>query len=246
MAGVTSRTLRHYDDVGLLRPARVAANGYRWYGRAELLRLQRILLLRELRLPLPRIQELLDGAADELTSLRRHRIEIAAERDRLDQVLGTVDATIAGLEGTAELSDDEFFTGLAHRQEALRADLSSRFGEQVEEHFASAAAVTAAWTRQDYDQAAEQGRQLLGRLSRARTAGITPDSGQALDLMVDHYENVRALWPADDAAYHALAEVILNNPDQHAIIAGVDPSLPTWLAKAIRSYATARLGFNGP
>lgn len=48
MAGVSSRALRHYDDMGLLRPARVSANGYRWYGRAEVARLQRILLLRDL------------------------------------------------------------------------------------------------------------------------------------------------------------------------------------------------------
>jgi len=113
MAGVTSRTLRHYDDIGLLHPARVATNGYRWYGRSELLRLQRILLLRELRIPLPQIQQVLDGDTDELASLRRHRDDLAAERDRLEQVITTVDHTIADLCGTATLTDDEFFTGLA-------------------------------------------------------------------------------------------------------------------------------------
>lgn len=154
MAGVTSRTLRHYDDIGLLHPARVATNGYRWYGRSELLRLQRILLLRELRIPLPQIQQVLDGDTDELASLRRHRDDLAAERDRLEQIITTVDHTIADLCGTATLTDDEFFTGLATRREALRNDLKSRYGDSVDDHFASAAQATAGWTRQDHEHAA--------------------------------------------------------------------------------------------
>lgn len=246
IAGVTSRTLRHYDDIGLLPPARVAANGYRWYGRSELLRLQQILLLRELGVPLPRIRQVLNGDTDERALLRRHRADLAAERDRLDQVLATVDRTIADLEGAAALEDEEFFTGLARRKDALRDDLTSRYGEQVQEHFVSAAVATAGWTRADHQQAAEQGRLLLFRLSRARAAGTAPDSEPALDLMVEHYEGVRALWPADAAAYHALADVILENPNQRAMIESVDLDLPPWLATAIRAYATTRLGLPRP
>src|SRR6478735_804597 len=61
LAGTTSRTLRHYDAVGLLPPSRVAANGYRHYDADALVRLQRILLLRDLGLGLPAIREALDG-----------------------------------------------------------------------------------------------------------------------------------------------------------------------------------------
>lgn len=243
MSGITSRALRHYDDVGLLHPARVASNGYRWYGRAELRRLQRILILRELGVPLPQVRQMLDGEADELASLRRHRRDLAVERVRLDQILATVDRTIADLEGTATLSDEEFFTGLGHRRNALQADLTSRFGVEVHEHFASATAATAGWTREDHQQAADQGRHFLRRLSQARTTGASPGDRPILDLMVEHYEGVRALWPANAAAYHALADVILDNPDQRAMIEDVDPDLPPWLAEAIRAYAIARLGF---
>lgn len=59
--------------------------------------------------------------------------------------------------------------------------------------------------------------------------------------MAEHYEGVRALWPADAAAYHALAAT-LDNPRQHAMIADIDPDLPSWLAEAIRAYAVHRLG----
>ena len=65
LAGTTSRTLRHYDDIGLLAPSSVGGNGYRYYDQAALVRLQRILLLRELGLGLPQIAEVLDREASE-------------------------------------------------------------------------------------------------------------------------------------------------------------------------------------
>ena len=245
MAGISSRTLRHYDDIGLLRPARTAANGYRWYRRDELLRLQRILLLRELNVPLPQIRQVLNGDTDELPSLRRHRNHVENERDRLTEVLNTIDKTIADLEGAATLEDEAFFTGLAVRTQALHEDLTSRYGKRVREHIANAATVTADWSREDHERAADQGQELLRRLSFLRGSGVSPSADHVLDVMAEHYEAVRVFWPADAAAYHALADVILNNPDQRAMIQETDPELPPWLAEAIRAYATTRLGLTG-
>ncbi|MCD2115184.1 MerR family transcriptional regulator, partial [Rhodococcus rhodochrous] len=69
-AGTTSRTLRHYGDLGLLEPSRIGANGYRFYNENALVRLQRILLLRELGLGLPAIAEVLTGERDTAAALR--------------------------------------------------------------------------------------------------------------------------------------------------------------------------------
>lgn len=243
MTGITARTLRHYDEIGLLRPSRVSQNGYRWYKRRELLRLQRILLLRELQLPLPDIRALLDGDTDEVTFLHQHRERLKAERSRLDQVIGTIDRTIDDLQGSRRLEDEEFFVGLRRRTRELEADLASRFGPGVHAHFDHAEAATLAWTRREHERAAEQGRELLRRLAAARDSGQEPDHHEVLDLMAEHYEGVRALWPADAAAYYALAEATLDNPQQRVMIAEVDPELPSWLAEAIRAYATHRLGY---
>ena len=75
-AGTTSRTLRHYQDVGLLEPTRIGANGYRYYDDAALTRLQRILLLRQLGLGVAAIAEALDRA-DDTNALRAHRARTA-------------------------------------------------------------------------------------------------------------------------------------------------------------------------
>ena len=100
ISGVTVRTLHHYDEIGLLRPAIVGANGYRYYGSKELLRLQRILFHRELGVPLSAIAELLDlEGEDEIYVLKQHREKLEAERERYRVLIETIDRTIEVLRG---------------------------------------------------------------------------------------------------------------------------------------------------
>lgn len=242
LAGVSARTLRHYDDLGLLTPARVSANGYRWYERQQLLRLQRILLLRELRIPLSDVAEILDGETAELAALQRHREQLLNERARLDRIIDTVDRTMADLTGEQPATDEEFFTGLAEGRSRLRRDLIERYGPAVENHFDAAEQVTARWEREDHERAAAEGRELLTRMSYARSRGVAPSDDEALDLVVEHHEGVVALWPADPAAYYALGDLLIDSPDQHAMVAEVDPQLPPWLSAAIKAYSVLRLG----
>ncbi|UNX54515.1 MerR family transcriptional regulator [Georgenia sp. TF02-10] len=243
MAGVSARTLRHYDEIGLLAPAAVSANGYRWYGRSELRRLQRILLLRDLDVPLPQIDAILAGDDDEAAALRRHLVLVTAERDRLDRIAATITRTLEDLEGQDRLPDEEFFRGLDEGRSQLAATLQERFGDAAASSVQTAAGGTEHWTRSDYDQAAADGRELFARLSRTRRSGLDPTSPQALDVVVEHHDAVRALWPVDPAAYHALADLIETDPQQRAVAGTEDPDLPAWLAAAIRAYAIHRLGY---
>lgn len=244
LAGVSARTLRHYDDLGLLPPARVSTSGYRWYGRQQLLRLQRILLLRELRVPLSHVAQILDGEADERTALRGHREQLLAERDRLDRIIDTVDRTMADLTGERPVSDEVFFAGLSEGKARLRQDLVHRYGRAVEDHFAAAEQAMAGWGRGEHEQAAVVGRRLMTRMSAARTRGVAPEDDEALELVAEHHQAVAALWPVDPATYYALGNLLLDNPDQRAMVAETDRQLPTWLSTAIKTYAVRRLGHN--
>lgn len=123
MSKVTSRTLRHYDEIGLLKPAFVASNNYRYYEQEELLRLQQILLLRELDLGLGAIAEVLDGQRDRVEALRLHVERLRAERRRLDRLARTVSRTIAQIEGGDAMSAEEMFEGFAER----RAEMGRRW-----------------------------------------------------------------------------------------------------------------------
>lgn len=101
LAGVTSRTLRHYDAVGLLPPSRVAAGGTRRYDRTAIVRLQRILLLRELGLGLDAVGRVLAEQTDEARALRDHLAGLHRERDRIDRQIRSVRRTLAALQNAS-------------------------------------------------------------------------------------------------------------------------------------------------
>lgn len=119
MSGVTSRTLRYYDEIGLLRPARVGSNGYRYYDREQLLRLQQILLLRELGLDLTTIGKVVDAQHDPLEALRRHHLRLLDERGRLDRLVATVAATVKHLEEGTDMPAEHIFEGFEMSREYL-------------------------------------------------------------------------------------------------------------------------------
>ncbi len=105
MSGVTSRTLRHYDEIGLLPPAWIGSNGHRYYEEADLLRLQQILLMRELDVGLREIRAVLESQVDQVAVLRQHHQRLLAERDRLEMLARTVGRTIAELEEGKDNND---------------------------------------------------------------------------------------------------------------------------------------------
>lgn len=243
MSGVSARTLRHYDEIGLLSPDEVSTNGYRWYSRAQLRRLQRILLFRDLDVPLSQIKSILTGEDDEVVALRRHSRLVQAERDRLEAIALTISRTLEDLDGGRRLPDSEFFQGLHDGRDRLVDSLQEKFGAAAVDALPTADAWPVEWTRSDYDEAAALAQNLYCRLSRARRAHVEPTSSAALDIVAEHHEAVCATWPASPATYHALADLVESDPTQRAVISVDDPDLPAWLATAIRAYAVHRLGF---
>ena len=103
LTGTTSRTLRHYDAIGLLEPSRVGDNGYRWYDDRALVRLQRILLLRGLGLGLPEIRRVLEREQDETAALRHHLDWLRSEQRRLERQAASVERTITARENGGPL-----------------------------------------------------------------------------------------------------------------------------------------------
>jgi DNA-binding transcriptional MerR regulator len=125
-AGVTSRTLRHYDAVGLVPPSRVGANGYRYYDAAALVRLQRVLLLRGLGLGLPVIASVLDGSEPPVAALERHLELLTAEQGRLARQRASLRRTIDTLREGGQLMPATMFDGFDHTQH--EAEVTERWG----------------------------------------------------------------------------------------------------------------------
>ncbi|MCU1425241.1 MAG: MerR family transcriptional regulator [Microbacteriaceae bacterium] len=129
LAGTTSRTLRHYGAIGLLDPTRIGSNGYRYYDEGALVRLQRILLLRELGLGLPAIAEVLDGQRDDVRALVGHLHWLEAEKRRLDTQIASVKTTITKIQGGEGLMAEESLNGFDHTQ--YKEEVVARWGEQA-------------------------------------------------------------------------------------------------------------------
>ncbi|MEV7095223.1 TipAS antibiotic-recognition domain-containing protein [Amycolatopsis sp. NPDC051045] len=240
-SGVSARMLRHYDAIGLLTPASVAANGYRWYGRLELLRLQRILLLRRLGLGLAEIGAVLDDQVGEAAALRGHLAQLEQERRRLDRVIATVEETIADL-GQARIDDpDRFFAGLRKDGAAMRQTYRETFGEGAAAAFDGALAAQDGLTAADYEHAAARSAALFRRLAAVMRSGAAPEDPASLDAVAEHYESVSRFWQPTAPAYAALGGLYLNDPRQRELAERADPELPAWLARAIEAYARVRL-----
>ena len=126
LAGTTSRTLRHYGDVGLLQPSRVGSNGYRYYDERALVRLQRILLLRELGLGIPAITAVLDGQRDSTQALTHHLEWLGQEKERLDRQMASVELTIRNMQEGRQLMAEQMFDGFDHTQ--YQPEVETRWG----------------------------------------------------------------------------------------------------------------------
>lgn len=134
MAGTTSRTLRHYGDEGLLEPARVGTNGYRYYDQTALVRLQRILLLRELGLGLPAIKEALASEQAIEPALQAHVDLLQQERKRIDRQITSIERTIKAIEEEGEITMEEMLDGFDHTQ--YREEVEAKWGKDAYEQSA--------------------------------------------------------------------------------------------------------------
>lgn len=112
IAGVSKRTLRYYDEIELLKPARVNSSGYRIYGQKEVDKLQQILFYRELGVNLEKIKLILeDPDFNEVEALKEHRIKLLKKKKQIEILLSNVNNTIALKEGVMKMSDKEKFEG---------------------------------------------------------------------------------------------------------------------------------------
>ncbi|MGN7860725.1 MerR family transcriptional regulator [Microbacterium sp. 22303] len=220
LTGTTSRTLRHYDDIGLLPPTRVASNGYRHYDQGALLRLQRILLLRELGLGLPAIAEVVGegasvsvgagsgrspNAAIEVDALEKHLALLRTEQTRLARQIASVENTITTLREGGALMPDDMFDGFDHTQ--YKDEVETRWGKK-------AYADSDRWWRGLSDDEKDAWKQRVADLGAdwiaLAEAGADPASPEAQDVARRHVDWLTGIpgTPAYGAAGDRKAYVI--------------------------------------
>ena len=195
MTGTTSRTLRHYDAIGLLPPTYTADNGHRYYDETGLVRLQRILLLRELGMPLTKIAEVLESTEDPIAALSEHVEMLGRERDRVERQIAAVTATIARLEAGEPLMAEEMFDGFDHRRH--KEEVTQRWGHAAYESSAQWWESMSAEDRQAWKATVDQ---LSQDWANAAEAGVGPETKCCQEMARRHVQWLTAVpgTPAND------------------------------------------------
>lgn len=238
-SGTTSRTLRHYQRIGLLEPCRSGSGGQRFYDADGLLRLQRILLLRGLGLGLREIGRVLDERIRIEDALEGHARELERERDRLDAVAASVRDTISMIEEGGELVAEKMFEGFDH----------TRYREEVEQRWGSEAYANAdAWWRSLGEDERQRHRNALDSLvagfADAAKRGLDVHGEEAQALAAGQYEWVRAGWggtPPNAEAFTGLGEMYVADPRFGAVYSAEGVSFAEYVRDAMAVYAERHL-----
>jgi DNA-binding transcriptional MerR regulator len=242
ISGVTSRTLRHYDEIGLLVPAYIGSNGHRYYEEAELLRLQQILLMRELGLGLREIAAVLERQVDQVAALREHHRRLLAERERLDVLATTVGRTIAELEEDKDTRDmtkisspENLFEGF----DTARYEAAAR--EQWPDETEQSRQFTGTLTDEDQARLQREATAAMVRMAEFMAAGA-PVTDPAVQAEVDaHYRGICRMWTPTVAAFKALGQTYVDDAQWRAAYDQVAVGLAAYQRDAMAAYADARL-----
>lgn len=196
LAGVSARTLRYYDEIGLLKPSYTTQAGYRFYGERELELLQQILFYRERDFDLKSIRQILYGENfDVMHALEDHLAQLEDQREHVDFLIRTVKLTIQTMKGECSMSDQEKFEAfkiqaVKKNAEKYGAEARERYGEEVD---ASEQKILS-MSREEWDSFQELENRILLRLKEAVLAGVKPESEEAGEIVQLHKEWLSKTW----------------------------------------------------
>jgi DNA-binding transcriptional MerR regulator len=239
LAGVSTRTLRYYDEIGILRPARINSSGYRIYSQAEVDRLQQILFYRELGVGLERIKEIVtDPAFDAAAALHEHRQQLLDRRRQLDLLIASVEKTIAASEGRSTMSDQEKFEGFKQK---LIDDNERKYGKEIREKYGEEKVNRSNeklknMTQEQHEELTRLGEELDRTLAEA-FAGGDPASETAQRAADLHRQWLSFYWSEYTKEAHAgLAQMYVDDERFRAHYDAKQPGTAEFLRDAIRIY----------
>ncbi|MEA3337738.1 MAG: MerR family transcriptional regulator [Chloroflexota bacterium] len=239
LAGISVRTLHHYDHIGLLKPSDRTAAGYRLYAEEDLLRLQQVLFFKELDMPLAEIRDILDSPGfDRVEALDHHRQLLQQRMVRLNRLLNTIDKTINKLtEDTMTLTDEELYEGFSREQiERYKREAQERYDpELVQESQRRVSEMS-----RDQWKATQQESEDVAR-ALADLADQDPAAPEVQALIVRHHAWIEVFYPCSADVYRGLGMLYVQNEEFRAFYDKYRPGLADFMQAAMTVYADAVL-----
>ena len=239
LAGVSTRTLRYYDRIGLLRPETISNSGYRVYGQVQVDRLQQILFYRELGVELRMIGRLLDAPEfEQAAALEGHLQALTVRRDRLNALIETVKRTMAAKKGEIIMTDEEKF--IAFKQ-GLIDDNERKYGAEARALYGDEAvdesnAKLTSMTQEKYAQAEELSREVNKAIKAAFETG-DPAGELAHEACTLHKRWLMQYWKYySPEAHKGIAQTYVDDPRFAAYYDAIGPGCARFLRDAIFAY----------
>jgi DNA-binding transcriptional MerR regulator len=239
LAGVSSRTLRYYEQIGLLNPRRTKHNRYRVYGMAEVDRLQQILFYRELGFQLEEIKQiLLSKNFHEITALNEHMTALQVKKAQIEKMIDNLQKTIESKRGGFEMSDKEKFEGF---KKQLIDENEAKFGKEIrekygEENVEQSNARMMGLSQAEYEQMEALSIEIKQKLKEAFERG-NPSSDLAQEVCDLHRQWLGYTWTSYSKKAHlGLGQMYVEDERFKANYDAISPGAAEFLYEALKVY----------
>jgi DNA-binding transcriptional MerR regulator len=243
LAGVTVRTLHHYDRIGLVRPSERTAAGYRSYDVHDLDRLQQVLVYRELGFPLEEVATLLDDPdADPAAHLRRQHRLLRERLERTQAMVAAVEKEMEARQMGISLTPEERFELFGDGfSDDHQAEAEERWGDT--EAWAQSQRRTSAYTKDDWLRIKEEGADVERRFAEALRSGVPADSAQAMDVAEEHRQHIsRWFYDCPPPMHAGLGRMYVEDERFTAHYEQVAPGLAQYVSTAVQANAERQGG----
>ncbi len=237
LAGVTPRTLHHYDDIGLLKPSRIGDNGYRYYEEEALLRLQQILFYRELDLPLDDIKKILGRQDfDVMGALHSHKDALQKQAARINRLIQTVDNTIIYLKGDTKMSEKGLFEGFSEEQQ-------EKYALEAEQMYDAETVRESNRKWKGYSAAKKEAILAEGKAVYQDMIAVMPRgaaSPEAQAIVERWRKHMDYFWTPNLDQLHAIANGYVEDPRFKATFDKMHPQLAEFMRDAVGLYVKGK------
>jgi len=241
LARISIRTLHHYDDIGLLKPAWLGHNGYRYYEPPQLYRLQQVLMYREFGLGLEAIKAILDAPGfDVASALRQHRRRLVERLEQQQALIDVIDATLARLDGETNMPDKSLYQWPSPQKQAeYEAWRVERYGPDMRARIAQSRTAADAVDGKAAAAAMAELQSVEDDLAARFASGIAPGDTALADVLDRHRTWFGRRWNREcpPRAYAGLADLYLDHPDFVARFEAIAPGFAPWLSAAMKAHA---------
>lgn len=239
IADISIRTLHYYDEIGLLKPEYLSESGYRFYSESNLERLQQILFFRELDFNLEEIKNILDNPDfDRKKALELHKKLLLKKRDRIDEIIKTVDKTIISFKGENKMEKDEMFQGfdmseIEKHKKKYAEEVRQRWGNT--EAYKESAKKSSQYNKQDWERIKKEQDEIYNKFINSMDKGY--DSPQAQEAVKEWQKNItKNFYNCTNDILRGLGDMYINDERFTKNIDKYKPGLAIFLKDAFHYY----------